>query len=516
MKILNFILKHWILSSAILLILAAVSFYIAGRNSSSVYNTVIADRGNIRQEVSVTGKIKPVSAADLAFEKTGKVSRIYAEVGDKIPAGKILAELDRSELLTQLAEARANFEAQAAKLTELRNGTRPEEIQIQEVKVSNAETALADARQYLIDKINESYTKSDDAIRNTADQFFNSPRSSNPQLSFSPSDGILKSKLENDRANLESLLVSWNDGLKDLNLGSDLNSFASSANYNLNQVKDFMKNAALVVNVLTPNSNLTQTTIDSWKSGVSAARTAVNTGLANLSAALEKMRSAQSSLDLEKNQLLLKKAGSTQETISAQEAQISQASAKVENIQAQIEKTFLRSPVSGTVVRQDAKVGEVVSGNLNVISVISEDNLKIEANIPEVDIGKIKTGDPATVALDAFPGEYFSGKVSYIDPGETVIEGVTTYKVTMYFDSEDVRIRSGMTADIDILTAEKSDVIVIPQRAVIVKNGDRSVSLLSGKTVREVSVETGIRSFEGMVEITSGLSGGEEVIVSVK
>ncbi len=427
-----------------------------------------------------------------------------------------MAELDRSELLAQLAETQANLAAQNAKLDELKRGTRREEIQIQEVRVANAEIALADARQYLVDKIKESYTKSDDAIRNTADQFFNSPRSFSPQLSFSGTDGILKSKLENSRSNLEAMLVNWNEHLKSLSSASDLSSYSFEAAYNLDQVKDFIDSAALAINVLTPNSNLTQTTIDSWKSGVSTARTALNTGIANLTAALEKMRAAQSSLDLEKNELLLEKAGSAPEAISAQEAQINQASAKVENIRAQIEKSLLRSPIAGTVVRQDAKIGEIVSGNVVVISVISEGNLKIEANIPEVDIGKIKIGDPAVIALDAYPAEYFPGKISYVDPGETIIEGVTTYKVTMQFDKEDARIRSGMTADIDILTAEKNGVIVIPQRAVIARNGDRFVSLLFEKSVREVAVETGIRSFEGMVEITKGLSGGEEVIVSVK
>lgn len=516
MKIISFLLKHWFVGGAIILILAGVSFLLINRGASVSYNTVIAGRNSIRQEVSVTGKIKPISAVDLAFEKTGKISRIYADVGDQIASGKILAELDRSELLTQLAEARANLDAEKAKLSELENGTRPEEIQVQEVKVANAKTALADARQYLIDKIKESYTKSDDAVRNTADQFFSSPKSSNPQLNFSIFDVSLKSKLENGRAVLESLLVNWDENLKNISLESDLNAFGAEVNSNLNQVKLFLADAALGVNGLTASSILSQATIDGWKSDLSTVRTTINTALANLSAAIEKVRTAQSSLDLENNQLLLKKAGSAPEAISAQKAQIQQASAKIDNIQAQIEKTFLRSPISGTVVRQDAKAGEIVAGNTNLISVISENKLKIEANIPEVDIGKIKIGNSAGITLDAFSGENFSGKVVYIDPAETIVEGVTTYKITLQFDKEDARIRSGMTANIDILTAEKNNVIVIPQRAVVLKNGSKTVSILIGGSVQEIEVETGVRSFEGMIEIISGLKGGEEVIVSVK
>src|SRR3989344_5004919 len=124
MKLLQIVSKHWAASAAVLLILAGASFSMINRRVSISYNTAVTKRGSIRQEVSVTGKVKPVSAVDLAFEKTGRISRIYANVGDQISAGKILAELDRSELSAQLAEARANLEAQNSKLAELQKGTR--------------------------------------------------------------------------------------------------------------------------------------------------------------------------------------------------------------------------------------------------------------------------------------------------------------------------------------------------------------------------------------------------------
>ncbi len=112
----------------------------------------------------------------------------------------------------------------------------------------------------------------------------------------------------------------------------------------------------------------------------------------------------------------------------------------------------------------------------------------------------------------------FSGKVIKIDPAETVIEGVATYKTTVQFTQEDPRIKSGMTADIDILTAEKENVIAVPARAVINKNGQKIVRILVGaeNTIKEVEVQTGIRGSDGNIEIIRGINQGDRVITFIE
>ena len=140
----------------------------------------------------------------------------------------------------------------------------------------------------------------------------------------------------------------------------------------------------------------------------------------------------------------------------------------------------------------------------------------MEVFIPEADISKIAVGNEASVTLDAYgSGVTFKAKVASIDPGETIVEGVTTYRTILEFAEEDARIKSGMTANIDILASKRDGVISIPQRAISVKGGDKFARIISSDgTVKEVMIETGMRGSAGEVEVTKGVSEGDKVITS--
>jgi len=511
----NFIKKPIVIASILVIaIIIAAYFYFSGSKKPD-YEFVVVKRAGIVQEVSVTGRVKPAEDVDLAFEKSGKVSGVYIKVGNKVTAGQILVRLDNSELSSQLVQAQADLKTQKAELDELKRGTREEEINVQEVKTANAKVALEEAKKDLIDKLQDAYTKSDDTVRNKIDQFFKNPRGASPQLSFSLDDFQLKIDTEQQRLLVESILKFWKSDLDKLTLASDLNFFLKTANENLSQIKLFLDNAALAVNSAETSSSLNQTTIDSWRADVSTGRTNLNTAIVNLSTAQEKLKTAQSALALAEQELILKKSGATNEEIKAQEAQVEKAQANVLNYETQIAKTILRSPIAGLIIKQDAKEGEIVSANTPVVSVISEAKFKIEANVPEADIAKIEVGDPAEVTLDAYGEEViFETKVINIEPAETMIEGVATYKITLQFDKEDERIKSGMTANIDVLTDSRENALVVPQRAVASKNGNKTVKILAGENIKEVEVKTGLRGSDGNIEIIEGIKEGDKVITS--
>ncbi len=488
----NFLKRHWLISLIIVILAVFFVYFIFFRKSGSLPETVEAKRGNIVQEVSVTGKVKPSQSVDLAFEKAGKVAWVGAKVGDRVVGGQVLASQVNGDIAAQLDQAKASVKEQQAKLDELKKGTRPEEIQIQQAKVNNARADLAD-------KIDDAYTKSDDAVRNKADQVFSNPRTANPQINnYLGIESILKNDIEWRRVLTENILNAWKSSG-----GVD----AAAAKKNLNEVKIFLDKTALAVNNATANSNLSQATLDDWKTAISAGRTNVNTAVVNLAA-------AESTLANEENELALDKAGSTPEQIANQEAKVEQAEASVKNYAAQLSKTILSSPIFGIVTKQDAKQGEIAAANAVVASVISEAQFEIETNVPEADIAKVKKGDKARVTLDAYTGDVvFDANVSKIDPGETMVEGVATYKTTLQFAKKDERVKSGMTANIDILTAQKENVIVIPRRLVIARNGDKFVKKLgAGNQITEIKVETGLAGSDGNIEIISGLSEGDKII----
>ncbi len=499
------------------IILIGAGYLIFGRSKEPAYEFTTAQRGDIIQEVSVTGRIKPAHDVDLAFENGGRVSRIFVDIGDNVAVGQKLVQLGNAGLYAQLAEAEADLKTQKAELEELKVGTREEEIKVEEIKVENAQAALEEAKKNLVDKMQDAYTKSDDAVRNKIDQFFEKPAIPNPTIDFPLTDNQLKIDVEWQRLVTENTLTSWKFSLGELNPAGDLFFYTNLTKSNLNQIKTFLDKAAQALNAAKTSSKLTQATIDGWRTDMATARTNVNTALSNLLTADTALKTAESNFNLANQELLLKRAGATNEQLQAQEAQVEKAEASVLNYQAQIAKTVIVSPIAGVVTRQETKVGEIVSANANVVSIISAANFEIEANVPEADIAKIKIGNPAKVTLDAYGDDVeFEAKVVKINPAETIIEGVATYKATFQFTEDDERIKSGMTANIDVMADKRENVIVLPQRAVITKDGDKIVRVVKGNNIMEVKVETGLRGSYGDIEIIKGISEGDKVITLLK
>ena len=521
-----------------IIVVGGIIYSLFFTGSSGEDEMLMVTKGSIVQEVAVTGKMQPVNDVELSFEKSGKVSRVNVQVGDMVGVGVLLVELDSTDLAADLREAeaavdaaraqllqyRAAADSQRAKLNELKRGSRPEEIRIQEIKLSNAKTAFEDAKQNLFDKIKDAYTKSDDAIRNKADDLFSNP-GTNPQLSIAV-DAQTKSDIEQRRYVVEGILDTWQTALASLTASGDLISAGSSAEKNLRSIATFLDRMAYAVNSLKPSSSYSQTTIDTWKGNISTARTNVNTATTNLSAAKEKFRSADSDVILQENELLLERAGASAEEIAAkeadlrqaeansisQEANIKKAEAAASSIRAQRAKSVLRAPIAGTVTKQDAKVGENTSANTHIISIISAEDLEIEAQIPEVDVAKIAKGNHVRITLDALPGEEFSGDISYVDPAETVIDGVVNFKVRVAILRSDARFKPGLTANLEIETLRKDGVLILPQYAIVEKNAATFVRVPSDGAVIERAIVTGIRSQDGSVEVLSGVVAGEKVL----
>lgn len=503
----------------IILVIIVATFgynFFTSDSSGPTKDTVKVERRDIIQEVSVTGKVVPKKSVSLSFDRIGKIVGINVSVGDAVKEGDILAYLDSGELSAELAQAEANLRVEEARFLELKRGVKPEEISISEARVSGAKSSVSDAKKSLADEIRSVYAKADDAVRNKVDKYFDNPKSANPMLSFVVSDTSLKSQIEFDRYLVEVALNKWAESL--LLMGNEVGDdiFLEDAKNNLSLLKNFLNKTSIAVNSLIPTSNLSQITIDTYKTDTSTARTNINSSILSLSTAEQRLTSAENNLVVYMEELSLKKSGATEEQILAQEARIDQVRAMIKSIRVQISKTYLRSPIAGKVARKNFDVGEMVSANSPAFLVLSEGDLEIEANITEADISKIKIGDITKITLDAYGDQaVFSAKVSKIDPSETIIEGIATYKTTFDLSVPDERLKPGMTANLDILTATKNSVLAIPQRNITSRNGMRFVNVyLNDGQEEERQIEVGLRGSDGFIEIISGLREGEQVLAS--
>ena len=176
---------------------------------------------------------------------------------------------------------------------------------------------------------------------------------------------------------------------------------------------------------------------------------------------------------------------------------------------------FIYAPFDGVITKMDAKVGEIASPNISLITMMGAGTFQIESYVPEVNIAKIKLGYDASVTLDAYGSNvFFNAKVVEMDPAETIRDGVSTYKIKLQFKDKDDRIKSGMTANVSIITFTKPNVIVLPGGVVYEKNGKKFVQTKVEKNINTVEITTGEVSSLGQVEVISGVKEGDQVILN--
>ncbi|MDR3559116.1 MAG: efflux RND transporter periplasmic adaptor subunit [Candidatus Pacebacteria bacterium] len=210
----------------------------------------------------------------------------------------------------------------------------------------------------------------------------------------------------------------------------------------------------------------------------------------------------------------------------SQEAVIKQGQASVSQIQTQLGYATLYAPISGMIIKKNVEVGEMamadaMTSDTSIFTIASDGQLETQVEVPESDIINVALGQKAQVTLDAFPAtDILDGVVDEVDPASTVVQDVVYYDVKLKFPKPDPRLKVGMSTNVDINTAEKDNVVMVPQRAIKTDNNSHQqyVEVLSadGKSTRRVNIQTGLTGDDAMVEVTSGTTGGENVVVLSK
>ncbi len=481
----------------------------ATRTEVPLYETSQVAKRDVLQVVAVTGRVESQDSASLSFERGGQVSTLPIPVGETVKRNDIVVRLDTTELEAARSQARANVDYEVARLEELRRGARIEDIAILETKVQTAQIAESDAGVTLRNKADTALEVIDNGIFNRTDQLFDNPRSRTPRVLFPVSDQKLVDRIETLRKDITDRTTT----VSTQGLPSEV--FASVSAH-VRFVATYFDALSQAVNALTPSSQYTLATIEAWKTAVSLARTELTGAESALLLSEQQFRVQSSALQLAKNELALKKAPPTPESIQAQEAKILAARAQVSTYNAQIERAFLRAPFDGLVTKQDAVIGETILAGTPITVISSRNAFKVVTNVPEVDVAKLAIGDTAELTLDAYgKDQVFLAEVVSIDPSETMLEGVSTYKVTLRFTQPTSLPRSGMTANIDIATDQRMGVLAVPFRSIVTRDNKKFVRIPDGMSTKEVEVTLGLRGSDGMVEVLSGLREGETIVTFV-
>jgi cobalt-zinc-cadmium efflux system membrane fusion protein len=171
----------------------------------------------------------------------------------------------------------------------------------------------------------------------------------------------------------------------------------------------------------------------------------------------------------------------------------------------------LYAPISGKIIQNNAVLGSMIDQATEILVVMDPSVLWIDAEIYEKDIAKVRLGMTVELSVPAYPGETFSGKVTYI--GDVLKEDTRTITVRAEVENRDYRLKPGMFASIRIAMNHQSRALVVPRESVLEDKGDKIVFLKRDRQFFLQVVHTGAQD-NGYIEILRGLAEGDEVVVS--
>jgi HlyD family secretion protein len=155
------------------------------------------------------------------------------------------------------------------------------------------------------------------------------------------------------------------------------------------------------------------------------------------------------------------------------EAIVRQRQAQLEQARVDLERTQIRSPVDGIVIKRSVEVGQTVAASLQApeLFVIARnlDDMQVEAAIDEADIARVRPGLKASFTIDAFPGRSFDGAVKQVRKAAYTSQNVVTYTVVVGFANPGTSVLPGMTANVRVVTDTRADVLKVPNAALRVR-----------------------------------------------
>lgn len=538
--------RFWFLLVFLLLLATgSYGYYQVSRSSGQIkYSTEEVRRGKLVQTVSATGSVEPAKDIEMNFSISGKLTYLPIKEGDQVRSGQILAKLNSAGLAALASQYQAGVAAAQANLEKIKAGASVEDIQVSEQQLVKARNDLASLKLERDSQIQSLREADLNAINNGAfsaytalDVVYNYFFNPNTTADLLISDSQLYNQLEMQYFKLKSNLDNLKSQIDLINSQSEaevLIAISDQLIVVLSEMNSWLNSGYNLTNNIIINNTYSQSDKDSIKTGINSEQTTINSVLTTLQSAKsnlqtsadsysKQIQAAENNIEIYQAQLNLKSAGARDFEIRSAEAQVNQAKAQLNKVLADLADYSLVAPINGVVTKVNFNLGEQVAAGQPVVKIFSAEGFEVNVDIPESDIAKIKVGDSAFIELDAFGSDrVFTGKVSFINPGQTIIQDVTYYRTKVSFNENSTvkEIKPGMTADIDIRTEEKTDVLYIPQRAVKIREAtlgevpEKYVEvLIDEQQVEERAVEVGIRGDDGLVEVISGLFESEEVVI---
>jgi RND family efflux transporter MFP subunit len=518
--------------------------------------TAEVTRGKIGQVLSFSGSISPVQQTNLVPKSSGRVERILVEVGDAVKAGQPLVQLERTALDAGVKQAEANVLTAQARLNTVLGGARKEDVEVarsqleaararlrgmegggraEDVASSQAAVQSAQARlKQVRDGAREADVRAAEQGLQAAQAGFNKALADYNKLANPVADELAAARAQVDRtrAALQTAQsaydrVAWRpdaaarpEALALQTATADHENAQAQLRMRETPREEDLAASQKAVDAARAQLEAARARIDQVKAGPTAEELQVATAtLIQAQQTLAKARQPFTEQEVEaqrqavaqaEQQLALRSNPYTENDVQTARAQLAQAQASLETAKVNALEGAVVAPYDGLVVARPLTEGALAGAQSPTIVIASRD-LEVVLNVEEARIGQLQVGQSATLATPAFPGKLFPARVVAIAPAADARSH--TFPVRVRPEPQVAELRSGMFADVKIVSQEKGDAVLVPKEALIQRGGKAVVFVVADGRARQVEVPTGL-SDEKSVEVPSGVDPGDQVVVA--
>ena len=537
-KIKKYIKSHKIISTIVILVIIFGIYGIYKKSHStptSQYVLGTVQKGTLISTVTGTGQVSASQQVDLKPKNGGQVVYVGVKSGQEVKAGTVLVRIDAKDAVSAVNDAKTSLESAQLALEKLR------------ISTQNNLSSSIEANQTAKDNLVKSYN---DAFSAVADGFANfSPILNGLNNLLNSENNYLATNVINTYSDRrvdykQSAVNSYYEAKNNLDLttidykNTTRQSSTSIQEDLLNQtvktaqlVSDAVKDAKTLVDYIDQQSSSTNKppTIQSDKTTLTTYLSQANSNYTSILGAknnieLNKKAIADTERDISENQI--DQGGGAALDIQTAELTVQQRQNALNNAYNKLADYSIKAPFGGVVGAVNVKVGDTNSTADAVASMITRQKIAT-ISLNEVDVAKISLSQKATLTFDALPDLSISGEVVEIDNIGTVDQGVVTYNIKINFDTQDDRVKPGMSVSAAIITDSRTDVLMVPSGAIKNSGGQTTVQVVDNppagsvssagavslsSSPRSVTVTTG-SSNDTDTEIVSGLNEGAVIVV---
>lgn len=451
-------MKRALIIIVLLAALAGGAYYAYTRSlqaqaaAQNTYQTVALTKGDLTATVGATGTVRTNQATTVNWQASGRIGKILVKEGDSVQPNQVLAELDPATLPQNLILAQADLVTARRSLE----------------KLQTSNTARAQAQQTL--------TQAQQALKDAQDERF---RKNLARVS----------RATTDQKQAELVIVL--DSLK--------NARENFAKFENRPADDLQHAQALgILNAAQLKADRLQYELDWLLQGPDEHEVALADAAIEVAAA----RLADAQREWER----LKNGVDPQDLIAAQ--------ARVESIQAALAQTQIKAPIRGTVTDIKSMVGDQVNPGTVSFRIDDLTRLLVDVQITEVDINRIKTGQPARMTFDAIPNQEYTGQVVETSAFGSTTQGVVNFTVTVELTGSPAQVRAGMTAAVNLTVEQLNSVLLVPNRAVRLRNGQRILYRLENGQPTAVEIRMGAISDTYSQILGGDVKENDEIILN--